>query len=155
MVLPSGQADGLPTIESYNDGAWKRSYDEDVHDTTFFALDVFGYPFGISGDHIVQLDPETGRLELISNTMRGLLERVEREPKMIGIAVFNNWLASGRTLDIQHRLAPKIPFILGGGTDREDFYAADIMQRAEFNAYIYEETKNLPEGTQMRFEITD
>lgn len=79
VVLPSGSDAAVPGIETYN-GEWKNWYSNAVRETTFFALDVFGFPFGIEEGKVVQLDPETGVLTPVAETLGGLIERVEAEP---------------------------------------------------------------------------
>lgn len=147
LLLPSGAVDNLPSVESYNAHDWKRSYSPAVQSTVFFALDVFGFSFGISEDRVVRLDPETGVLYQIADTLGHLLERVRNEPiEMVGIEMFNAWCESGRSMEIGQRLAPKVPFVLGGGEAVSEFYPADILERAAFNAYIYEQIRDLPDG---------
>lgn len=139
----------MPTIEEFNANKWKASYPSAVRDTVFFALDTFGFPFGISGDVIVQLDPETGVLSRMADTIGHLCDRVRTEPdEIVGLNAFDTWIDAGRTLAINQRIAPKIPFLFkeGGNSLLDDFYEADILERAAFNAFIYEQTKDLPDG---------
>lgn len=153
MLLPSGGDAAVPNIEIYN-GAWKAAYPDFVRRTTFFALDVFGFPFGLSEGRVVQLDPETGALNHVSGTLGGLLRKVEKEPdSTIGLAVFEAWCRNGREMAMGQRLAPKTPFVLGGGKEIGDLYAADIMKRAAFNAHIYSQIKDLPDGATVEMKV--
>lgn len=147
VILPSGNDAVLPSIEAFNRGEWKKAYPKDVAETTFFAVDAFGFPFGISQDAVVQLDPEIGSLSPIAATLGELFEKVRSESwAPIGLSAFEKWRQADRELRLGQCLAPKIPFVMGGGKEVDDFYAADILDRAAFNAYIYEQIKDLPDG---------
>lgn len=154
VVLPSGDDAVLPSIETFNKGEWKKAYPQDVEQTTFFAVDAFGFPFGVSQDAVVQLDPETGSLSPVAATLGELLEKVRSEPKnTIGLLAFEKWRQAGRELRLGQRLAPKIPFVMGGGKEIDDFYAADILERAAFNSHVYEQIKDLPDGATVELKV--
>jgi hypothetical protein len=156
IFLPSGSADDVPTIEEFNGHAWKGIYQDDVRRTVFFAMDVFGFPFGVLDNNIVWMNPETGELHRITKSVRRFLEMVNTEPEhMIGFQAHVDWFDRGQTYEIGQRLAPKVPFVLGGGKSIADFYATDIIERADFNAFIYAKTKNMPDRTRIKFEDAD
>jgi len=156
VALPSGSCDYVPTIEAYNSHRWKDSYSPSVQNTLFFALDTSGYPFGVADGMIVHLDPETGSMDPVAETISSFLDRVWKNPyDLIDLAIFEEWFDSGKTFELSERLAPVFPFILGGGETIDDLYAADILERAEFNAYIYEQLKDVPDGVQVELRCTD
>lgn len=153
VVLPSGSDVAVPSLETYN-GAWKDGYPEAVRKATFFALDVFGFPFGLSEGKVVQLDPETGELRQVAESLGRLLNKVETDANAtIGLSVFDAWCGSGREMALGQRLAPKIPFVFGGGKEISDLYAADLMERAAFNAHIYSQIKDMPDGTTVELKV--
>lgn len=154
VLLPSGDGGPVPGIEGFNAGEWKRAYPKEVEDTVFFAVDAFGFPFGVSHDRVVQLDPETGILRPVAETLGGLLDKVRAEPdETVALFALERWRAAGRDLRLGQRLAPKTPFVLGGGREADDFYAADMMERAAFNAHVYGRIRNLPDGATVELKV--
>lgn len=155
ILLPSGDASVTVSMEEFNAGDWKVAYPPRVQQTWFFALDAIGMPFGIMDEEIVKLDPETGELTPIAGKIGEFLGAVEANPdQTIRLDVFEAWAKAGRSLPARSRLAPKTPVMMGGGEGPEDLYEADIMERADFNAHLYAQTKDLPDGYKVTFKIT-
>jgi hypothetical protein len=153
LLLPSADDTVAYSIETYNAGAWKVAYGPEVSSSLFFALDALGSPFGICGNRICQLDPETGAFETFASDFRDLFDRVASSPESIGVPLVEAWTGSGRSLTLFQRLAPKVPFILGGRGRVEDLYAADILERRDFNADLHAQTKGLADGTSVKLHF--
>lgn len=155
VLLPSGGESQWWTMEEFNAGSWKASYSRKVQETWFFAVDTLGFPFGILGEEVVHLNPETGHLKPIAFKLGEFLEAVESDPDtLVRLDLFDAWCQAGEGIGTRERLAPKTPIMLGGGKGVEDLYAADLMERMDFNAELHSQTKDMPEGTQVTFKLT-
>ncbi|AOG03117.1 hypothetical protein [Bosea sp. RAC05] len=155
LFFPSGTAMyGIPTIEEFNAAAWKASYGPEVSTALFFAVDTLGYPFGIANERIVQLDPETGEMNEIADDFLGFFEAVHRDPDtLIGAGLFQAWVEAGRMIGANERLAPNLPFITAKASAIDDFHAEDMLSRAAFNAYLFEQTSALPKDARVAIKV--
>jgi hypothetical protein len=50
---------------------------------------------------------------------------------------------------------PKIPFFLGGSYSMENLWAGDAVEGMRFKADLAIQTKNLPDGSQVRIVLSE
>ena len=149
VLLPSGGDAVFWTMEEVNAGAWKAAYVPEVREAWFFAVDVLGHPFGILGEDIVRLDPETGTLEPVAKRLGEFLDAVRADPDEFGEALLRRWESSGTTLAPRERLVPAIPFMMAGAPPRTRFVAVDLMDALDYHADLHARMKDVPDGTPM------
>ena len=156
LFLPSGSGvNGLSTIEEFNAAPWKTSYGPEISRALFFAVDAIGYPFGILDERIIQFDPETGELTEIATDFDAFFSASEADPNGIaGAWLYGAWLDAGRQINANERLAPNHPLIFVKTSGIDDFHAENMLNRTAFNAYLYEQTKDLPDGAKVKFVVT-
>lgn len=121
-----------------------------------FGEDAFGnqliYDHG--GFHFLII--ESGELELISESFTGFLQSVHQDLDYYsGYTLAKAWQLDHEPLSFEHRLTPKLPFILGGAFRTENLYKATWEYILRFNAHIAQQIKTLPDGTAINLDFTD
>lgn len=154
-VLPSACSNHVTDTERWNSQSlWKNGY-EGLGDYWFFAEDAFGEQFGLHTDGIYRFDPETADIQLFAESLEGwarkLLENYEVET---GYPLCSQWQALNGALPLGKRLVPKTPFILGGEFSVSNLYALDSVEAMHYRADIWNQIKDLPEGTKLKLRVT-
>jgi len=151
QVYPSpGDRAGLD-LEAWNspDG-WKASYGEILSDTLVFAQDLFGFQFAANDKGIFSFDAEIGQLTFLADSISAWWAQLIEEPEEItGCPIGHDRQLINRPLQWEERLFPRLPFFLGGQFLPKDLFAMNARHGIEFRAYVYTQTKDLPEGTKV------
>lgn len=155
--FPSGAMCGAYSLEEWNRfDRWKKEYGDRATDLLCFAEDVFGYQFAIRADKICRFDPETGNSEDIASDMEEwaglILNNYEVET---GYPLAHEWQKRFGQLRIGQQLIPKIPFVLGGEFDISNLYAVEAVRGMHIRANLARQIKDLPDGSKIKFEITE
>lgn len=156
-VFPSHsgqQAIGLD--EWNNDALWRAEYQGMADGCLFFAEDVFGGQFCIKGDKVFTFDPETGGFEYLADDIEGWAAAIIGEYDVLtGYPLARQWQDRNGPLPANKRLLPKLPFVAGGEFELDNLYLADAVEGMEFRAGIANKIRNLPDGSQIRFDLVD
>jgi len=154
-VFPSGCAASVMSIERWNStDLWRKDYASAVEGYLFFAEDVFGDQFGLNGVKVYRFDPENGEIQESATSLEKwagkLLEDTDYET---GYSLANAWQQQNGPLAPGMRLVPKVPFILGGEYKADNLYALDAIEAMKYRADIWNQIKNLPDGTPVRIKV--
>jgi len=121
-----------------------------------FAADAFGDLYAVADGIIVKVETETGRMEPVAETVEGWASAILADPDVeLGEGFLREWESSRGPLPAGQRLYPRRPFIFGGEFDPENIVAATFEEMLRFRAYLVEQTKDLPDGARVRFEVVD
>jgi hypothetical protein len=120
----------------------------------FFGQDGFGNQFCLSNDAVYFFDGETGALEFMADTLDGWAGRILDEPDFYtGAPLAIAWQKLNGPLLPGYRLAPKMPFVLGGKFELENLYSADAVELMRFRAELAQKIADLPDGTKLRIDV--
>lgn len=146
----------LGIVEWNSPTLWRCRYPDIPSEACFFAEDVFGGQFCDISSKIYRFDPETGEFEEHSPDLLEwasiILSDYDSE---VGYPLAHEWQTTHGTLPPEHRLIPRVPFVLGG-----DYAAGNLLclsttrgmlRRSELAALI----QDLPDGSTIQFSITD
>lgn len=133
---------------------WRREYGDEVAGLTFFAEDAFGFQFATDGEAILFFDPETAEREHMAADVEEWAAAVlDDVATYTGFPVMHEWQARNGTISPGHRLAPAIPFVLGGGYDAREMRMAESIHLMRFRADLYRQIKGLPDGARIRLRV--
>jgi hypothetical protein len=63
------------------------------------------------------------------------------------------WQTRNGPIKPGHRLAPAVPFILGGKFEAREMRSKNSVELMRFRAGIYRRLKDLPDGTRIRIRV--
>ncbi|MFB9903773.1 SMI1/KNR4 family protein [Allokutzneria oryzae] len=155
--LPSGmQVDGRSAEEWNTPSLWRERFSELDPGYFFFAEDVFGDQFFISEDGIGVFRAETGEVEEVASSLESWAEVVLADFDLwAGYPIAHEWQKVNGELKAGMRLTPKIPFVVGGGYELCNLYAAEaskiMLFRADFSAQI----RDLPDGATVKISVIE
>jgi hypothetical protein len=153
LVRRSGGGTG--SIEWWNNElTWRKSYPGLPEDLVFFAEDALGFPFAVSDSGFFSFDPETAELELLGATADEWAAALLEDPDVLtGYPAAHDWQVENGALAPGYRLAPAVPFVLGGEYDAEALRAKPDVELADFRAMVYTRIKDLPDGAQVSIQL--
>lgn len=143
------------TFQSWNTlDTWKNAYGGLVDDIMFFAEDIFGDQFGIFNDAIVLFRSETGEIESVAASLDEWASRVLVDfENLTGYLVAHEWQLAHGPIARRMRLTGKRPFVLGGGYDLANLYAADRVTLMRLRGDIYRQIRDLPDGVHVKLRV--
>lgn len=155
-VFPYGKRNDVLDIETWNaPGTWRDAYGEALGGCLFFAEDAFGFPFCIESDAVRSCDPETGRRTTLASSLEDWAARILTDWRVLtGQPLAHEWQVRHGALLPGRRLAPRQPFVLGGGFVLENLYAAEQVELMRFRGLLAARIRDLPDGAQVRLKVT-
>ncbi len=125
-VFPSATSERL-SVEVWNDrDLWRCDYDGLADGPLFFAEDAFGGQFCLVEDGVATFDPETGQIEMLASNLGSWASHLLGNYQTVtGYPLAHQWQARHGALAEGKRLAPRVPFVLGGAFDIDNLYAAE------------------------------
>ena len=156
-VFPLGSQPGVMDITEWNsEDLWRSAYSGIIDGITFFAEDVFGYQFGIGDAGVVHFNPEDASMQPLAEDIEGWAQSIlENYDELTGYPVAHAWQAHHGALQEGRRLVFKIPLILGGEADVNNVGNVDAIEGMCGRGYIYNQIRDLPDGTPIRLNVTD
>ncbi|MFJ8831169.1 hypothetical protein [Micromonospora aurantiaca] len=152
FVRPVGV--GVRSVEWWNGLSWRQVYVDLGAQLTCFAEDVFGFQFAADESGFYSFDPETAEIELVADSVEGWAQAVlEDIDVMVGYSLAREWQERNGGLQQGFRLAPAVPFALGGKFEAAGMRAKPDGELASFRASVYEQTRDLPDGAQVRLRL--
>src|SRR5256885_447197 len=97
----------------------------------------------LSRQAVVVNIPEFNRYGSLANELLDLLRRK------------NGFYAFESALHVCQRLVLKKPLVLGGNYSLENVFAAEAVEGMRLRGHIATQIKDLPDGTQVDFRVTD
>jgi hypothetical protein len=153
-VRPLGGATGQ---EAWNaPGRWRDVYEEATDGHWFFAEDAYGGQFSIRDERVYSWDPETAEAEAVAASIEQWASRVlEDYDFLTGHSVAAAWQRSNGPLAQGDRLVPRTLFVLGGEYAPDNLIAMADDKGMRIRGGLWQQTKDLAPGTELRFDVTD
>ena len=154
-VFPTHSSKGEIGICEWNENAlWRCAYKGFADGCLFFAEDIFGGQFCIKDSKIYIFDPETGLLDYLADDIESWAKLVINDYEVLtGYSLAHKWQKQYGLLPAGKRLLPKVPFVMGGEFVLDNLYLVDAVEGMKFRANIACQIKDLPDGSQVRFNI--
>jgi hypothetical protein len=154
-VLPF-DPDVTPNLNISEALAASLSVFEEAQSAAIFAFDAFGMPFIIRHGKFGHLDYGTGVVEWMGNSAEEWSDAVLSDfRRFSGWPSVEAWQAEHGELPVGTRLFPVRPFVLGGQYETSNLKAVPVADGFGAAAQIYEQTRDLPEGAQVRIVMAD
>jgi hypothetical protein len=143
------------TFQTWNAlDTWKYAYDGLVDNIMFFAEDLFGDQFGISNDAVVLFRSETGEVVPVAASLEQWASQVLVDfENLTGYCVAHEWQLAHGPIERGMRLTGKRPFVLGGGYDLANLYAADSVTLMRLRGDIYGQIRHLADGALVKLRV--
>lgn len=156
-VFPSHSSPQEIGLDSWNEKTlWRSNYKGMADGCLFFAEDVFGGQFCIKDGKVYIFDPETGASDYLADNIEGWANAIISDYEMLtGYPLAHQWQKQYGQLSAKKRLLPKIPFVAGGEFVADNLYLADAVEGMKLRADIANQIKDLPDGSQIKFNIID
>lgn len=157
-IFPAAPFEKEMTLSRWNSfGLWRHEYGSLVdEDALFFGEDAFGDQFCLRGNQICSFDAETGEFKVTSQDFEDWAKRIlEDNGLLTGYPLIHQWQERHGPIPIGTRLMPKWPFVLGGPYTLENLYALQSVSIMKSRGNLACQTKDLPDGTQIKFRIIE
>jgi hypothetical protein len=129
---------------------WRHEFKGAGDDLLFFAEDVLGFQFGLHPRGVYSWNPETTERELVASSVEGWAAQVLADTDFLtGAPLADAWTEANGPIPVGSRLAPVVPFYLGGEYDVEQINAIPDVELMRFRGDLYQQTKDLPDGAQI------
>ena len=152
--LNSDPAAGMNLEQWNSESLWRRDYGGLADGLLFFAENLLQDQFGLSARGVVRFDAETGETKFIADSIEKwaetLLANYEYETAW---PLARQWQTEHGPLPAGKRLMPKTPFVLGGKYSMDNLWIGDAVEGMRFKADVAMQTRNLPDGTQIRLVV--
>lgn len=153
-VFPLGPGEDTD-LETWNSvSLWRSGYGELTQGLLFFAEDSFGHQFAIRDSSIVSFNPETAEATGLASSLEDWAERIlDDYEALTGYPLVHQWQQRHGPIPRDHRLTPRLPFIVGGDYSLSNLYLARSVSLMRFNASLAQQIKNLPDGVPISLKI--
>jgi hypothetical protein len=133
-----------------------REYHELFKGLVTFGQDIFGnqFAFDIQKGCIVSFDIETAEQKIVAESFKDWLFHLRNDLNYIaGIGYVNEW-KKDNDLQWDHRILPKVPFVIGGAYSLENFQTSTFPYYVSYNAQLASQIYNLKDGEKIKLVIT-
>jgi hypothetical protein len=135
---------------------WRGEYGSLLLGALCFAEDVFAGQFVLAGGAVHRLEPETGELQVMADTLEEWAATILDDSAFeTGHSTATEWQRAHGPLPPGQRLIPKTPFVLGGQYSIENLYAADAVEAMRFRAHLAAQIRDLPDGATVEIRVVD
>lgn len=146
----------LSLAEWNSESLWRDEYGIYAKDAIFFAEDIFGGQFCIKNNEICTFDPETAEFSYLASNLSDWAKVLLSDYQLLtGQPLAHDWQHKNGVIPMFSRLVPKVPFVCGGGFNVENLVALDSVKGMRARGNLAVQIKDLPDGTQITFNITD
>ena len=153
-VFPLSSASCMSLEEWNSKSLWRVGYGELDEGLLFFAEDAFQDQFCLHKDGVLRFRAETGNTMFVANSIenwaKALLANYIQET---GWELAKEWQAKNGPLPAGKRLMPETPFFLGGRYSLDNLWAGDAVEGMRLKADLANQTKALPDGSQVRLVV--
>jgi hypothetical protein len=133
---------------------WLEGYGEAIPAGALaFAMDLFGNQFMVVQGGVYLFNIETAELEHVADSLEGWAEQILNDGYWSGCSLYAAWLEEKGEIPKNHRLAPKILFMMGGKFTISNLYPNSVAKIIAFSIDIFHQTKDIPDGTQIKIKI--
>jgi hypothetical protein len=152
--LTNASVEGASLVEWNSDSLWRGDFGDLTAGLMFFAENVLQDQFCLSGSGVLRFNAETGGTDFIADSLENWAGVILRDyDRQTGWTLANKWQSENGPLPRGKRLMPKSPFFLGGAYTMENLWAGDAAEGMRFKADVAMQTRNMPDGTQVRLVI--
>ncbi|GAA4009230.1 hypothetical protein GCM10022247_34170 [Allokutzneria multivorans] len=131
---------------------WRDGFANLEPDWWFFAEDVFADQFfrAPTGE-VGVFRAEEGEAEMLAPDLEAWAELILGDFEVwTGYPLAHEWQEEHGRLAEGERLTPKIPFVVGGGYELGNLYAASAVEIMAFRASFAAQVESLSDGTEIR-----
>lgn len=157
LVRPLGRtaAGAEYGIAQWNaDGLWRHEYGTLTNRLVFFAEDLFGGQFAVSGGNVVTFDPETGAIEKIAEDILGWAKAIiDNYEFLTAYPLAHAWQEANGPIPTGHRLVPILPFALGGEYRVDNLVPRESAQAMRFRGSLARQMHGVPPGTTVQIQV--
>ncbi len=155
-VFPAVSSFSRVGLEQWNaPELWRAEYGASASGALFFAQDLVGGQFCIADDAVHKFDPETGERTHVADSIEEWAFRVLGDETQTLWPLAEEWYRRYGDLKPGQRLAPKVPFVLGGEFALENLYAAEAPKLMRYYASLARQLHDLPDGAQVELRVID
>lgn len=132
---------------------WRDCYGGMADDAVFFAQDIFAEQFAITTSGIIRFKPETGECRHMAATLgewAGIILRDYGEET--GWPIAHEWQITNGVLYRGQRLAPRVPFVLGGEYELPNFTVVDGLQAMRHWGTFAQRLRDVPDGSSFSYD---
>ena len=131
-------------------------FEADISSEIFFAEDVFGEQFSLREKGVFRFSPETSETSPFANDLEEWAAMLlDNYALHTGQPLAHQWQMQHGVLREGFRLAPRLPFVAGGEYAVSNLVSMNELELMEYRAQIANQIAELPDGTQIRFEVTE
>ena len=146
--------DTAGSAEWWNASDWRAAYGHILDGMWCFAEDVFGFQFAVSDDGFYSFDPEIAELQHIATSATQWADRIMADyDQLTGYPLGYAWQAVNGPIKAGHRLAPAVPFVLGGEYSVAALQEKPELELARFRSHVYAKIRDLPDGAQVSIDL--
>lgn len=145
-------------LQGWNaESLWRGNYGDLGEGLLFFAEDILQDQFCLrkAGPGVCRFHAETGQTTFMAESVEKwaglILSGYETET---GWPLVHEWQKKNGPLSFGQRLMPKTPFFLGGEYNIENLRPGNPLEGMRFKGELATQTRNLPDGAQVRPNIS-
>ena len=140
----------------YRNNFFKMNYGNMVENLFFIGEDLFGNAFAFEEKSICLFNIETGEKEILASDFKAWLLLLKNDLDYLTGVSFTKNLSESEIASLAKgkRLSAKYPFVLGGAYAAENLAFKSFEENLEYNSLIAKQIKDLPDGAQIKIEIT-
>ncbi|WP_300526941.1 hypothetical protein [Maricaulis sp.] len=129
---------------------------EALRQGTIFGFDLYGMPFLFNESGFGHLNYETGEVDAMGSSVNEWAQALVGDfGRFTAWPVAEAWQEANGPIPKDARLYPVRPFIMGGEYDISNLRPCKIEDGFGAASQIYQQTKDLPEGAQVRIVVSD
>jgi hypothetical protein len=154
-VFPSYSHGAHMSLQRWNAaGTWKSEFGDFLDPLTCFAEDIFGNQFGILDEVVVVLNAESGEIRTLTRSLEERACQLLADYQLpTGFPFAHEWQALFGPLKQDQRLVPKRAFIFGGEYAVDNLYSTESAGGMRVRGHIYQQIRDLPDGSKVRLSI--
>lgn len=154
QVFPTKKAKGVPGLFDWNaPEGWRIHYDTIQQPVLFFSQDLFACQFGISSSGIIHFNPESGKISKHSISLKEWAQKILTDYDFeTGWSIGKKWQEINGVLLNEFRLLGKVPFVMGGNYDVSNMKAVKLNEAMDKLGKLYQQIKNIPDGTSIKIK---
>jgi hypothetical protein len=145
----------LRSIADWNDPSlWRGEFDGLADGPDFIAESFLGEQYRVIDGRVVRWNIETGESQRIEASWEDWLLDVRADPESeVAVWLLEEWQLRYRSIKPTEHLAPKQPFVLGGGFHAENLYAVESASNLRWHAQLARQLRDVPDGAEVRVTV--
>lgn len=155
-IFPISGECQMTSLDWNSDNLWKSDYKIPLPKFFCFGENIFGEQFCTSEGKVCRFDPETGALEELTSSIDAWAELILTESDLhTGFPLAHEWQVRNGPLSLGYRLVPRTPFVCGGEFTIDNLVSMNAMKGMRSRANLANQIHELPDGTEIHFEIVN